>query len=117
MHRLSLVAAVAALGLCLSPVSAHAAGSVEIVNQSSWELHYLYVGPAGNPDWGPDQLGDHVIGLGESFTLNKIACGNYDIMVVDEDGDQCELYDIRLCSDKIWRITDTELLTCQAESE
>ena len=112
-----MVAVTAAL-LALSFAStAGAAASVEIRNRSSWELHNLYIGPAGDPDWGPDQLRDDVIPVDTTFTLNKIACGNYDIRVVDEDGDACDIYDVRLCSDKVWDLTDEELLNCQANTE
>ena len=115
MNR-SFVAATALLALAFAS-NAGAAASVEIRNSSSWELHNLYIGPASDPDWGPDQLRDDIIPVNTTFTLNKIACGNYDIRVVDEDGDACDIYDVRLCSDKVWDLTDEELLACQANTE
>jgi hypothetical protein len=115
VNRIITGAAAALLALCT--VSAADAASIEIRNKSSWDLHYLYVGPAGDPDWGPDQLGDQVILSGETFTLSRIACGRYDLQLIDEDGDACAIYDVALCDDKAWDITDKHLLTCQAVTE
>ena len=108
----------AGLGMLASSMAdAARVGSVEIRNRSEWELHYLYIGPAGDPDWGPDQLRNDIIPTDTTFTLTGIRCGQYDVKVVDEDGDSCEIYDVRLCDDKVWDITNKELLTCQAETE
>jgi hypothetical protein len=63
--------------------------------------------------WGPDQLGEHTIPAGESFTLNGIPCGDYDVKLVDEDGDECELRGVHLCSDSALNITNEALLSCE----
>lgn len=112
-----IVTSVIAGALALSAVATVEAASVEIKNRSSWAIHHLHVGPAGDPDWGPDQLGEHIVNPGETFTLNKIACGAYDLQVIDEDGDPCAIYNVKLCNDKVWDITDKHLLACQAETE
>jgi hypothetical protein len=108
----------ALIALFLLPLASSAdAASVEVRNRSSWDIHHLYVGPAGDPDWGPDQLGKRIITSGSTFTLTDIRCGRYDVQIVDEDGDACALYDVRLCDDRLWDITDKDLLNCQAETE
>lgn len=91
---------------------------VAITNNSSWDLHNLYISSVDDQEWGPDQLGDAVIASGESFTLNNIPCDAYDVRVVDEDGDECVVNAVALCADKdAWVIDDTDLLACQAASE
>jgi hypothetical protein len=111
------VSSALAATLALSFATATEAASVEIKNRSQWAIYHLHVGPAGDPDWGPDQLGEHVINPGETFTLNKIRCGSYDLQLIDEDGDACAIYNVKLCDDKVWDITDKHLLACQAESQ
>ena len=64
--------------------------------------------------WGPDQLGEEVLAKGDSFTLTNIDCDEYDIKVVDEDGDECIIEAVSLCRDNsYWKITDKELLECE----
>ena len=120
IRRLVALAAAA----CLAVVVAADAGdkkasgkkaSVKIVNKSKWDIHQLYLSPADEKDWGPDQLGKHTIeAKGGSFTLSDIPCDTWDVKVVDEDGDECILEDEDLCKDQYeWKITDDELLKCQ----
>lgn len=88
--------------------------SVRIVNTSQFQLHHLFLSSSDANSWGPDQLGDEVIGRGDAFTLTDIECDRYDIKVVDEDGDTCVLDNEDLCGDNaIWHITDKELLACE----
>lgn len=108
----TVASAVAALLLCsLAPPAD--ASSVRIHNRSSWDIHELYLSPVDDDDWGPDQLGRHVIGSGETFTLTDVRCDSYDVRLVDEDDDACVVGDVRLCGKETWTITDRELLACQ----
>src|ERR1044071_7556914 len=66
-------------------------------NRSDWDIYHMYLSPEQKDTWGPDQLGEHVIKSGESFTLNDIPCGEYDIKLVDEDGDACVVEGIVMC--------------------
>lgn len=103
--------------LACSPMIASAA-TVEFVNQSSWEIHEIYFSPASNRNWGDDYLGSEVLEKGDALTLTDIEAGTWDVMLVDEDGDECVLEDIdygRSDRDR-WVITDKDLLTCQAGS-
>ena len=88
--------------------------TIKVVNQSKWEIHHLYLSSTTDHEWGPDQLGDEVIGSGETFTLSKIDCDDYDIRLVDEDGDECVVEEVNLCGDEtVWKITDRVLLSCE----
>ena len=91
------------------------AASVEIENQTNWDIHHLYMSPSRERNWGPDQLGTRVLTKnGGTFTLTDIPCENYDIRVVDSDGDECIIENVELCGGGYeWRITNQELLSCQ----
>jgi len=119
MKRLSLVGVfvlVAFAVVLFAPAEAGAAdtASVRILNKSKWDIHHFYLSATDTEDWGPDQLGDDVLESGSSFTLTEIECDIWDIKVVDEDGDECEIRGVALCDeDAIWKITDDELLECE----
>lgn len=115
-------AALAAFALmCSLTPGSEAAGktaTVTIHNKSEWKLDHLYLSPADESEWGPDQLGEKVIKSGEKFTLTGIPCNSWDIKVVDEDGDECVIEAVDLCKDDSqWTITNKELVSCVAESE
>ncbi len=103
----------------LIPVTAQAEkNSVIVKNKSDWEIHQFFVSSVDTDKWGPDQLGDKVIGTGETFTLKGIPCDTYDVMLVDEDGDECVVSEVDICNGKEgWIITNDDLLDCQAETE
>jgi hypothetical protein len=115
---------IALLGLAtlVVPSAAHAAkgkkAMVKVVNKSDWEIHHLYLSSTDDDDWGPDQLGDDVIGTGESFQLKQIPCDSYDVKLIDEDGDECEVEDVDICGGaESWTITNKILLGCQAQTQ
>lgn len=71
-------------GQCVPAPAPPPSASLKVVNTSSITISYLYVSPSGSANWGPDQLGSHVIGTGQSFTLNNIPCPHsYDLKVQD----------------------------------
>jgi hypothetical protein len=91
---------------------------VAIRNTSSWDIHQLYLSSTDSDDWGPDQLGDDVIGHRETFRLSGIPCDDYDVKLVDEDGDECVVGGVTLCADAdAWVINDDDLLDCQAATD
>ena len=91
--------------------------TIKIINNSKWAVHHLYLSSSTERSWGPDQLGENVLTKGESLTLTDIECDDYDIKVVDEDGDECILEEVELCGDEsYWKITDDLLIKCAASS-
>lgn len=91
---------------------------VTIVNKSDWQIHQLFLSSVDEEDWGPDQLGDEIIDTDGRFTLQSIPCDDYDVRLVDEDGDECVVGGVALCADQDkWFITNDDLLACQAETE
>jgi len=110
MKRVTLFALILAIAL---PTFAAPKSSVKIINGSKWDIHHLFIAPASSDKWGPDQLEDNIIQSGQSFTINNIPCDEYDVKVVDEDGDECVIEAAKLCSDHYWKITDEDLLECE----
>ncbi len=112
------IAATLALALVSSHVAAVGDSNITLRNDSSWVLNELYLSSVDDAEWGPDQLGNEVIETGGSFILTGVPCEVYDVRLVDEDGDACELSHVALCNHEAsWHITDDDLLDCQADTE
>jgi hypothetical protein len=110
----ALLLGLVAIGVCVAKGS----GAVTIKNKSNWEIHELYLSAADEDEWGPDQLGKHVIATGGSYTLTDVPCDKYDVRLVDEDGDECVVAHVSLCAERnTWVIKDDDLLSCQSETE
>lgn len=90
--------------------------TVEFVNQSSWDIYEVYFSPANEKNWGEDHLGEEVLEKGDSLTLEGVSKGKWDVLVIDEDGDKCEVTGVALTGPDRWVITDEDLLGCQANS-
>jgi len=107
----------ALLFACVFAAEANAAGTksdVTIHNDSEWSIHHFFLSSSTEGEWGPDQLGDEVIKNGGSFTLTGIPCDEYDVRLVDEDGDECVVEAVDVCGeDDSWLITDEDLLDCE----
>lgn len=107
MKRILLVAALAAVA------TAAYASNLVIHNESAWDIHRIFISSTDAESWGEDQLDDDILGSGQTLTLHGVSCDYYDVKLVDEDGDTCELRNVKLCGDKVWTIDDNELLGCE----
>lgn len=87
--------------------------SLKLNNRSKFDIYHLQVSSTEEDEWGPDQLGDTVLEAGTSFTLTNIKPGEYDIRVIDEDGDKCVLNNVKIFEDSHWDITTARLLQCE----
>lgn len=93
------------------------AATVTVVNYSYWDIHFLYVSPSASNNWGPDQLGNAILGSNQQITL-KMGIGDWDVRLVDEDGDECVVFAVPVRGGKdSWDITNDDLLECQSETE
>jgi hypothetical protein len=111
MKKTLLLVLLAAIAL---PAFAAKKATVKVINQSKWEIHHLFISPAAEEEWGPDQLEDEILAKGDSITITNIPCDEYDVKVVDEDGDECIIEAADLCGDSsFWKITDKDLLECE----
>jgi len=112
-----LAIAVAALLPLAAQAAAKRSANVKITNRTDWEIHQLFLSSTDDENWGPDQLGDEVIGVGESFTLQDVPCDLYDVKIVDEDEDSCVVPEVDICGQsQQWTITSGDLLQCEAGS-
>jgi hypothetical protein len=102
---------------CVFAAEANAAGrksDVTVHNDSEWAIHHFFLSSSAEDEWGPDQLGDEVIKNGGAFTITSIPCDEYDVKLVDEDGDECVVEAVDVCGeDDSWLITDEDLLECE----
>jgi hypothetical protein len=114
MKKLTSAVLCAALLCVAAPVALARNATVKVINQSKWEIHHLFLSPASEEEWGPDQLEDSILTKGDSLTITNIPCDTYDVKVVDEDGDECVIEAVELCRDNAyWKITDKALLECE----
>lgn len=87
---------------------------VEFVNRSDWDIYEIYLSAVDEREWGPDQLEDGILESGGSFLLYGIPCDDYDVLLIDEDGDECVIEEVDLCGDsEEWVITNRDLLACE----
>ncbi|VVO43440.1 hypothetical protein [Pseudomonas fluorescens] len=106
----------AAAGLALLAMNA-VASTINIENESSWEIHELYFAPSSQDDWGDDHLGEQVLKPGMSLTLTGVTAGKWDVRLVDEDKDECIVKNQKISSSETFSIGDDDLLGCQATTE
>jgi hypothetical protein len=112
-----LVLCLLALSFVL-PIAAFAENAtVTVINKSDWSIEHFFLSSSEEEEWGPDQLGEEVIGTDESFKLNNIPCDTYDVQLIDEAGDECIVPEVDICGAKqSWTITNKILLACQENS-
>ena len=85
---------------------------ITLANVSGFNIYELYLSPSDSTKWGPDQLGEEVLGNGQQITISAI-CGDYDLRLIDEDSDTCEIREVYLCGDENVFIDQDDLLACQ----
>jgi hypothetical protein len=90
----------------------------QIINETEAEIYYLYVRPTGTNDWGGDQNendgNNPILRYDEAARVNLTQGCRYDIMAQgDEDLILMEQYNIDLCRNNPYRITE-DLLTDDA---
>ena len=65
--------------------------SIRIVNNTGYDVYYLYISPSDSDDWGGDILGEEILENGKTFTFELpyplSSYDEYDIGMEDEDGD------------------------------
>lgn len=75
---------------------------ITITNKSDWEIDHIYISAVENDKWGEDLLGDdEILSKGESIRV-EVDCGNWDVKIVAEDGQECVVDNINLCASDKW---------------
>lgn len=72
-----------------APAQAGGTAAVRIVNASNESIYYIYMSRTSESTWGPDQLGNQVLGRGQAFTMN-VPVGTWDLRVEDASGNYKE---------------------------
>jgi len=94
---------VTGLLFCLS------ASTIRIDNETGgWDMEEIYAVPSGSESWGENLLGSEIIPDG---TTSEIALqpGMYDLMLVDEDGDMYEKFNVPILFRFAWNVTLDDL--------
>lgn len=100
--------------LCLLLALPAAAENVKVVNQSQWGIYHFFLSPADTDEWGPDQLREHVLEPNTAATLSDVPCNVYDVKLVDQDGDECIVAGVEVCSgNHEWVVTSEDLAVCE----
>jgi len=86
--------------------------TLTVENHSRFIIREVHLAAVNNDSWGPDLL-SRDLRPDEGVVVDNIACGSYDVLVVDETNLSCVLPNIRLCfSDAVWAISDGTLDRC-----
>ena len=100
----------------LSSAHSSSASNITVSNNSSREIHFLYLSPVDQDNWGPDQLNNASLNNGQSVTLTNVSCSAADIKVIAEDKDGCFLSGVVSCGGNAqWTITDQTTADCGSE--
>jgi hypothetical protein len=91
--------------------------SLLVVNESDFAISELYLTEIDNPDWGPNLLRGDVL-LPDEELLLGVNCDFYDALLIDEDGVECEVFDLDLClNDATWVIRNNTCTVFGAKQE
>jgi hypothetical protein len=85
--------------------------SLRVINNSDFVITELYLTDVNSRNWGDNLLANDALVPDEHLTLG-VACGYYDVLLVDEEGVDCQLNGVDLClNDATWLINNN---TCEA---
>jgi hypothetical protein len=112
--KLALIALTFVTVSTLTPaLNAESRYSVKIENASHYYIREMYLTSVIDPNWRLDLLGTEVLPSGYVFTSQRMAPGQYDLKLVDQDGDVCVVPGVPIGRGTQWRITDSWLLNCE----
>ena len=89
--------------------------TIAVANNSSREIHHLYLSPVDHDAWGPDLLTEGtILGVGQTFTISDASCTGNEIKVIAEDRQGCFVYAVVGCAaaSASWSITDANPVDC-----
>ncbi|MBA3451984.1 MAG: hypothetical protein H0T42_02670 [Deltaproteobacteria bacterium] len=91
--------------------------SLRVVNDSDFVIEEIYLTDVGSPTWGPNLLRGDVLFPDEEILLG-VRCSRYDVLVVDEDGVDCEVNSVDLClNDATWVIQNNTCTVFEAAAK
>jgi len=82
-----------------------------VINDSSYDFYELSIAEIGDAVWSENFLGGDALLPDEQITLENIACGVYDVLIIDDTEAACVLEDFSLCDgdNVVTSVTDYDL--------
>jgi len=78
---------------------------LEIINESGWDIWYVYISLSDADSWGDDWLEADVIPAGRSYIVTGIPAGVYDLQAEDEYGEVIEtIWEAEITEDTFWTV-------------
>ena len=102
--------------ISVSPANLSAQGSgysLTLTNFSGLDIKHVYLSESGQPDWGVDQLHAVILHDHAQYIIYDIPFGDYDVKLVDQDGDTCHLFRIHMFRNYTWTLNREWLLRCE----
>jgi hypothetical protein len=88
--------------------------SLFVINHSDFVIEQIYLTDIDARGRSANYLGGDALSPGDERVLD-VACGLYDALLIDEDGVECELEAIDLCStDAAWHIYNNTCVAFEA---
>ncbi|NVK27153.1 MAG: hypothetical protein HWE14_03860 [Flavobacteriia bacterium] len=97
---------------CLFPDESTASvHQITLVNNSGWDITYVYASLSSDTNWGTDHLGSNILADGNRVTLS-LPAGTYDFKMIDEDGDECIMTEVSVNSSDTYYLSEDRWLDC-----
>jgi hypothetical protein len=94
-------------------VSAQSLPTIRIVNNTGYDVCYIFISPSDSEEWGDDFLEGQILSNGESFTarLNYplSSIDTYDVGIEDESGDIYTKFEITVTNNLRIEFTSDDL--------
>jgi hypothetical protein len=95
-------------------VSAQNLPSIRIVNNTGYDVYYIFISPSESNEWGEDFLGDEgILSDGETFhtqlmyPLNRV--DTYDIYIEDEYGEMYTKEEVKIRDNERIEFTEDDI--------
>jgi hypothetical protein len=113
---LKLACLAVSLSACVVTTTDDLDSSLFVSNDSSFEIHEMYVAEIDSPTWGPNLLDRSILFPGEQMEL-ALDCNTYDALLIDETGASCEIQNVDLCGGTAdWIITNRSCQVFEARA-
>lgn len=113
MITLVVMLTLSALPLLSKAHSLALSTTVNIVNNSNWEIRHVYLQASDQEAWSEDQLDGTVLAPGGSYSVSNATCDGQSTKVITEDKDGCFLSQTVSCgSSSTWTITNNASPNC-----
>ncbi|MBN2004764.1 MAG: serine protease [Anaerolineae bacterium] len=91
-------------------------GSLEITNNSGTDIANLYIASTDDDSWGSSWLDGDTIDDGDSYVVEGIPAGSYDVRASDSDDSGIEtLYNMEISGEMTWNLIPAVTLPDNAE--